>query len=56
MRYRMSEKERMVWWVSKSVSEVGYIGMLKRRLGIKLKDPDAWKREDGLPHTKEKAG
>ena len=43
----------MTWWVSKSVSEVGYIGMLKRKLGIKLKDPDAWKREHGLPHMKE---
>ena len=53
IRYRMTEKEKMTWWVSKCVSEVGYIGMLKRKLGIKLKDPDAWKREHGLPHTKE---
>jgi len=53
MRYRMTEKEKTTWWVSKSVSEVGYIGMLKRKLGIKLKDPDAWKREHGLPHMKE---
>jgi len=45
----------MTWWVSKSVSEVGYIGMLKRKLGIKLKNPDAWKRENGLPHMKKKA-
>ena len=52
MRYRMTEKEKMTWWVSKSVSEVGYIGMLKRRLGIKLKNPDAWKREHGFPHMK----
>jgi hypothetical protein len=52
MRYRMTEKEKMTWWVSKSVSEVGYIGMLKRKLGIKLKNPDAWKREHGLPHMK----
>ncbi|KAF9783208.1 hypothetical protein BJ322DRAFT_141431 [Thelephora terrestris] len=54
MRYRMTEKEKMTWWVSKCVSEVGYIGMLKRKLGIKLKNPDAWKREHGLPHLKEK--
>jgi hypothetical protein len=54
MRYRMTEKEKMTWWVSKSVSEVGYIGMLKRKLGIKLKNPDAWKREHGLPHMKKK--
>jgi hypothetical protein len=50
----MSEKEKMTWWVSKSVSEVGYIGMLKRKLGMKLKNPDAWKREGGLPHMKKK--
>ena len=54
MRYRMTEKEKMTWWVSKSVSEVGYIGMLKRKLGIKLKNPDAWKREHGLPRMKKK--
>lgn len=53
IRYRMTEKEKMTWWVSKSVSEVGYIGMLKRKLGMKLKNPDAWKREHGLPHMKE---
>ena len=54
MRYRMSEKDKMTWWVSKSVSEVGYIGMLKRKLGMKMKNPDAWKREHGLPHMREK--
>jgi len=54
MRYRMTEKEKMTWWVSKSVSEVGYVGMLKRKLGMKLKNPDAWKREHGLPHMKKK--
>ena len=53
IRYRMTEKEKTTWLVSKCVSEVGYIGRLKRELGIKLRDPEAWKREDGLPHTKE---
>lgn len=53
IRYRMTEKEKMTWWVSKCVSEVGYIGMLKSKLGIKLKDPDAWQREHGLPHMEE---
>ena len=52
VRYRIMEKEKMSWWVSKCVSEVGYIGMSKRKLGIKLKDPEAWKREQGLPHTR----
>ena len=32
---------------------VGYLGRLKRELEIELKDPEAWKREGGLPHTKE---
>lgn len=54
LRYRMSEKEKMTWWISKSVSEVGYIGMMKWKLGMRLKNPDAWKREHGLPHMKEK--
>lgn len=54
IRYKMTDKEKMTWWVSKCVSEVGYIGMLKRKLGMKLKNPDAWKREHGLPHMKEK--
>ena len=54
IRYRMTEKEKMTWWVSKCVSEVGYIGMLKQKLGMKLKNPDALKREYGLPHMKEK--
>ena len=53
LRHRMTEKEKMTWWVSKCVSEVGYIGKLKRQLGIKLRDPDAWRREHGSPHTKE---
>jgi len=54
LRCRMSEKDKTTRRVSKSVSEVGYIGMLKRKLGIKMKNPDAWKREYGLPHMKEK--
>lgn len=53
IRYRMTEEEKMTWWVSKCVSDVGYVGMLKRKLGIKLKDPDVWKRENGSPHMKE---
>lgn len=54
IRHKMTEREKMTWRVSKSVGEVGYIGMLKRKLGIRLKNPDAWKRENGLPHTKAK--
>ena len=33
----ISERGRAVWWVSKSVSEVGYFGMLKWEPGMKMK-------------------
>jgi len=40
--------------VSRSnVSEVGYVGWAKRRLGWKLRKPDAWKVEIGKPENKE---
>jgi hypothetical protein len=39
--------------VSRSVSEVGYVGMIKRRLGWKLKNPEAWKAEIGSPENKQ---
>jgi len=31
----------------RSLTEVGYVGMIKRRLGFNLRNPDAWKVEDG---------
>ena len=49
IRYKMADKEGMTWLVY----EVGYIGTLRRKLGVKLKEPDAWKREYGLPHTRQ---
>lgn len=44
----MSPLRRHYDWVSRrSVSEVGYVGWVKRKLGWKLRDPNAWKVEIG---------
>ena len=45
---KMTPEERHLDRVSRSsVSEVGYVGMVKRKLGWKLRNPEAWKAEDG---------
>ena len=44
---RMTEEERKMDKVVRSVSEVGYVGQVKRKLGFKLRDPELWKREIG---------
>ena len=44
---KMMQEERRLDWISHGVSEVGYVGQVKRELGFKLKEPDAWKREEG---------
>ena len=45
---RMSEWEKKADKVSRGVSEVGYIAMVKAQLGKKLKDPNHWKElEEG---------
>ncbi|KII86734.1 hypothetical protein PLICRDRAFT_55645 [Plicaturopsis crispa FD-325 SS-3] len=43
----MSPKQKEMDRVVRSTSEVGYVGMIKRQLGFKLRDPDAWKVEIG---------
>lgn len=50
---KMSEERRHMDRVSRSVSEVGYVAKVKRQLGFKLKNPDAWKVEDS-PEAKER--
>ena len=35
------------------MSEVGYVGMAKKRLGWKLRNPDAWKIENGKEENRE---
>lgn len=45
---KMSPLRRHLDQVARSnVSEVGYVGWAKRKLGYKLRDPDAWKMEIG---------
>ncbi len=45
---KMTPQERHLDRVSRSsVSEVGYVGMVKRKLGWKLRNPEAWKAEHG---------
>ncbi|KZT63669.1 hypothetical protein DAEQUDRAFT_699831 [Daedalea quercina L-15889] len=46
---RMTEEERHMDKAARSISEVGYVAMVKRRMGRKLKDPEGWKVEFGRP-------
>ena len=48
----MSDEERKMDKVARSVSEVGYVAKVKRRLGHKLRNPEAWKRENGAPEAR----
>ncbi|KZP21455.1 hypothetical protein FIBSPDRAFT_860637 [Athelia psychrophila] len=48
---RMSGEERRMDKVARSVSEVGYVAQVKRRLGHKIRDEGASKREDGAPEA-----
>lgn len=50
----MSAQERHMDKVSRSVSEVGYVGQVKRALGFRLRNPEAWKAEIGRPEEKER--
>jgi len=44
---RMTPEQRQMDKVAGGVSEVGYVAQVKRKLGFKLRNPDAWKAEDG---------
>ncbi|KAL0948238.1 hypothetical protein HGRIS_010838 [Hohenbuehelia grisea] len=44
---KMSPAQRRMDKVVRSISEVGYIGEMKRRLGFKLREPDKWRVEIG---------
>lgn len=44
---KMTEEQKKLDKVVRSVSEVGYVAMVKKRLGLKMRDPDAWKKEIG---------
>jgi hypothetical protein len=43
----MSKEQKRMDKLSRSVSEVGYVAKIKRQLGFKLKDPQAWIKEIG---------
>ncbi|KAG6821305.1 hypothetical protein H0H93_000166 [Arthromyces matolae] len=51
---RMTPKQRRMDKIARSVSEVGYVAMVKKKLGFKLRNPDAWKVELGSPENKKK--
>jgi hypothetical protein len=51
---RMTPEEKHMDKVVRNVSEVGYVGQVKRRLGFRLKDPDGWKLEIGKVEDKER--
>jgi hypothetical protein len=43
----MTDKQKEMDKISRSVSEVGYVAMVKRKLGFKLRDPKRWMQELG---------
>ena len=48
----MTERQKRLDAVARSsVSEVGYVGQVKRMLGWKLRRPEAWKVELGKPEN-----
>lgn len=49
----MSPRQRRMDAIARGVSEVGYVGQVKRALGFKLREPDAWKAEMGKPENRE---
>jgi len=51
---KMTPKEKLIDRTSRSVSEVGFVAKMKRLKGVKFKNPEAWKVEDGLHLDREK--
>ncbi|KIM77743.1 hypothetical protein PILCRDRAFT_76421 [Piloderma croceum F 1598] len=51
---KMTEKQKKMDKLARHVSEVGYVGMAKRKLGHKLRNPEAWTCEVGRPEDKER--
>ena len=44
---KMSPEEKKMDRIVRSVSEVGYVAMMKRKMGMKMRNPDAWRAEVG---------
>lgn len=51
---RMTSEQRHMDKVVRHVSEVGYVGQVKRKLGFRLRDPEAWKVEIGRKEDKKR--
>ncbi|KAI0667748.1 hypothetical protein C8Q78DRAFT_320913 [Trametes maxima] len=49
---QMSPRRRRMDAIARGASEVGYVGKVKRALGFKLRDPDAWQVELGKPENR----
>jgi hypothetical protein len=54
LRTMTPEQQRMDK-IARSVSEVGYVGLVKKQLGFKLRNPEAWKVEIGTEEQQEAA-
>ncbi|PFH49866.1 hypothetical protein AMATHDRAFT_62250 [Amanita thiersii Skay4041] len=50
---KMTPEEKVLDKAARSVSEVGFAAIAKRKLGIKIKDPDAWRKEIGSTEGEE---
>ncbi|KAF9002935.1 hypothetical protein BDQ17DRAFT_510015 [Cyathus striatus] len=49
----MSPEKKRMDRIARSVSEVGYVAQVKKKLGHKLRDPEAWKKEESLEKKEE---
>ncbi|KAG6891381.1 hypothetical protein C0992_008092 [Termitomyces sp. T32_za158] len=50
----LTPEQRKMDKVVRNVSEVGYVAQIKRKLGFKLRRPNAWKAEIGSPKDEER--
>ena len=50
---KMTPEEKKMDKIVRSVSEVGYVAMMKRKMGMKMRNPDAWRVEVGCTSGEE---
>ncbi|KAG6813935.1 hypothetical protein H0H92_005189 [Tricholoma furcatifolium] len=50
----LTPEQRKLDKIVRNVSEVGYVATIKRKLGFKLRNPEAWKAEIGAPKDKDR--
>jgi hypothetical protein len=50
---KMTPEQKMRDRVLRGPGEAGYAGRVKREAGMRLKDDQSWRREDGEPHEQE---